>query len=168
MKKLLTTILIAISILTASNMVFAQENTAPDKAQTQLKKEKEPNFYPFMKDVKTKIKRNWIINKSEFENKYTTTLIFTVDKQGKLSGLKIAKASGNELYDKSAKEAVQLSAPFKHLPKDYKQNSVDIEFTFDYNQIQCPSSYHQTYVDSPYSTLFGVIGLMVKAIAIRI
>ncbi len=35
--------------------------------------------------------------------------------------------------DASVLEALNKSAPFSPLPKKYKGNSVDVQFTFDYN-----------------------------------
>ena len=34
---------------------------------------------------------------------------------------------------RSAINAVEMTAPFKPLPSEYKRSSVDIQFTFDYN-----------------------------------
>ena len=41
--------------------------------------------------------------------------------------------SGGEEYDKAAIKAVKKSSPFDPLPKEYKQNAVDVQFTLDYN-----------------------------------
>jgi len=37
--------------------------------------------------------------------------------------------------DAAAIEAVKASSPFEPLPKEYKGESIPIEFTFDYNII---------------------------------
>ena len=35
--------------------------------------------------------------------------------------------------DEAALKALELTAPFEPLPKEFKGKSVDIQFTFDYN-----------------------------------
>ncbi len=43
------------------------------------------------------------------------------------------KSSGNLKTDKAALEAVKLASPFRPLPADFKGESVDVQFIFDYN-----------------------------------
>lgn len=94
---------------------------------------KEPDFGPFMADVKRRIKRYW--NPPKSGDSRTVVLIFTVAKDGSLLANRIQRSSGNPESDRAAKAAVEISAPFRSLPPEWKQRSVDIEFTFDYNSI---------------------------------
>lgn len=45
----------------------------------------------------------------------------------------IKQSSGKADVDKATIEAVNKSEPFDVLPSDYKQNTVDIQFEFNYN-----------------------------------
>ena len=92
---------------------------------------KEPDFGPYMRDLQQRIKRNWEPPKGEESRR--VVILFTISKDGRLLSKKITKSSGLASADKAAMSAVELSAPFKPLPVDYKENSVDIQFTFDYN-----------------------------------
>ena len=60
-------------------------------------------------------------------------LLFSIAKDGRLLGVKVYKSSGLQAADKAAINAVEMTAPFKPLPSEYKRSSVDIQFTFDYN-----------------------------------
>lgn len=92
---------------------------------------KEPDFGPYMRDLQQRIKRNWEPPKGEESRR--VVILFTISKDGRLLSKKISKSSGLASADKAAMSAVELSAPFKPLPVDYKESSVDIQFTFDYN-----------------------------------
>lgn len=64
------------------------------------------------------------------------------------------KSSGNEKVDSAARKAIENSAPFEPLPKEYKDNSVAIDFTFDYNAIGGGTASSKQEIvpsqDSPY------------------
>ena len=92
---------------------------------------KEPDFGPYMRDLQQRIKRNWEPPKGEESRR--VVILFTIARDGRLMSKRITKSSGLAAADKAAMSAVELSAPFKPLPADYKESSVDIQFTFDYN-----------------------------------
>ena len=60
-------------------------------------------------------------------------LLFSISRDGRLLSVKVHKSSGLQAADQAAIQAVQLTAPFKPLPPNYRGDSVDIQFTFDYN-----------------------------------
>ena len=60
-------------------------------------------------------------------------LLFKIAKDGRLLSCRVFKSSGLPNADKAAINAVQLTAPFRPLPAEYKASSIDIQFTFDYN-----------------------------------
>ena len=92
---------------------------------------KEPDFGPYMRDLQQRIKRNWEPPKGEESRR--VVILFTIARDGRLMSKRITKSSGLAAADKAAMSAVELSAPFKPLPADYRESSVDIQFTFDYN-----------------------------------
>lgn len=92
---------------------------------------KEPDFGPYMRDLQQRIKRNWEPPKGEESRR--VVILFTIARDGRLLSKKIVQSSGLSTADKAAMSAVELTAPFKPLPADYRESSVDIQFTFDYN-----------------------------------
>jgi TonB family protein len=91
----------------------------------------EPDFGPYMRDLQAKIKRNWDPPKSEQSKR--VVLLFTIAKDGRLLHVRVYRSSGSATADKAAMSAVQYSAPFKPLPREYRGSDIDIHFTFDYN-----------------------------------
>lgn len=97
------------------------------------------DFKPYMKDLQKSIKRNWMPPKDKVSR--TVVLIFSIGKQGELLDCKIHTSSRNKASDKAAIDAVKRTAPFKPLPEEYKEEKIDIQFTFDYNVWGQNSSY---------------------------
>lgn len=91
----------------------------------------EPDFGPWMRDLQGKIKRNWDPPKSEQSKR--VVLVFSVAKDGRLLRVRVARSSGIPSADKAAISAVEYSAPFKPLPREFRGSDIDINFTFDYN-----------------------------------
>ena len=91
----------------------------------------EPDFGPYMKELQRRIKMNWSPPKGN-ESKRVVVL-FSVSRDGSLLKVKVYKSSGVPASDQAAIQAVKLTAPFKVLPPEYRGDSVDIQFTFDYN-----------------------------------
>ena len=60
-------------------------------------------------------------------------LLFKIAKDGRLLSCSVFKSSGLPGADKAAINAVQATAPFRPLPAEFKGQSIDIQFTFDYN-----------------------------------
>ncbi|MBQ2611814.1 TonB family protein [bacterium] len=92
---------------------------------------REPDFGPYMRDLQRRIKMNWDPPKGDESKR--VVLLFKIAKDGRLLSCSVFKSSGLQSADKAALHAVQLTAPFKPLPAAYKGNSIDIQFTFDYN-----------------------------------
>lgn len=92
---------------------------------------REPDFGPYMRELQRRIKMNWEPPKGNESKR--VVLLFSISRDGRLLSMKLLKSSGVAVADKAAMSAVQLTAPFKPLPPDYRGNSVDIQFTFDYN-----------------------------------
>lgn len=92
---------------------------------------RQPNWGPYMKDLEQRIKRNWTPPKGDSSRRVVIT--FTIGRDGRLLSHKITKSSGVPLVDRAAMSAIELTAPFRPLPPEFKGQSVPIEFTFDYN-----------------------------------
>lgn len=92
---------------------------------------REPDFGPYMRDLQRRIKMNWDPPKGNESKR--VVLLFKIAKDGRLLSCSVFKSSGLPSADKAALNAVQLTAPFRPLPAEYKGQSIDIQFTFDYN-----------------------------------
>ncbi|MCD8025162.1 MAG: TonB family protein [Candidatus Gastranaerophilales bacterium] len=92
---------------------------------------KSPQWGPYMRELESKIKRNWHPPKGNESKR--VVLIFKIGKRGELLSVRVSKSSGAQDNDNAAISAVQMSAPFRALPAEYTGSSVEIEFTFDYN-----------------------------------
>lgn len=92
---------------------------------------RQPNWGPYMRDLEARIKRNW--NPPKGDQSKRVVLLFKIGRDGRLLSIQTVKSSGQPLSDTAAKTAVELTAPFKPLPPEFKGSSIDIEFTFDYN-----------------------------------
>ena len=89
-----------------------------------------PDFGPYMRELQRRIKLNWDPPKGN-ESK-TVVLLFKIAKDGRLLSSRVHRSSGLQSADQAALKAVELTAPFRPLPADFKGQSIDIQFTFDY------------------------------------
>lgn len=92
---------------------------------------REPDFGPYMRELQRRIKMNW--NPPKGNESKRVVLLFKIAKDGRLLSCSVYKSSGLPSADNAAINAVKLTAPFKPLPSDFKGQSIDIQFTFDYN-----------------------------------
>ena len=92
---------------------------------------REPDFGPYMRDLQRRIKMNWDPPKGNESKR--VVLLFKIAKDGRLLSCSVYKSSGLPNADAAALNAVKLTAPFRPLPVDFKGQSIDIQFTFDYN-----------------------------------
>lgn len=92
---------------------------------------REPDFGPYMRELQRRIKMNWEPPKGNESKR--VVLLFKIARDGRLLSARVFKSSGLPNADKAALNAVELTAPFRPLPADFKGGSIDIQFTFDYN-----------------------------------
>ncbi|MBQ8847332.1 MAG: TonB family protein [Candidatus Gastranaerophilales bacterium] len=92
---------------------------------------RQPNWGPYMRDLEQRIKRNW--NPPKGDSSKRVVITFEIGRDGRLISHRVTKTSGSPLADRAAMSAIELTAPFRPLPPEYRGNSVPIEFTFDYN-----------------------------------
>ena len=91
---------------------------------------REPDFGPYMRELQRRIKLNWDPPKGN-ESK-TVVLLFKIARDGRLLSCRVHRSSGLPTADQAALKAVELTAPFRPLPADFKGQNIDIQFTFDY------------------------------------
>ncbi len=91
----------------------------------------EPDFGPYIAELQRRIKRNW--RPPTADNSKRVVAMFTIAKDGRLLNLSVQQTSGTKVVDDAALSAVRLSAPFPPLPAGHRDNSVQVQFTFDYD-----------------------------------
>jgi TonB family protein len=88
-------------------------------------------FTSYMANVQNKIRSNW--NPPNGDESRKVVLVFKVGRDGNILSHSVNESSGDKVMDDAAVEALMKSQPFEPLPKDFSGNSVDIQFSFDYN-----------------------------------
>ncbi len=107
------------------------EVTPPPKVSAVPAVVKDVDFGPYMGRLQRTIKRNWFPPKGN-ESKRVVVL-FSVSRDGQFSKLRLSHSSGVALADQAALRAVEnAQTEIGPLPQG-SSDSVDIEFTFDYN-----------------------------------
>ena len=97
-----------------------------------------PDFGPYMAELQRRIKRNWQPPKDRDSRQVVVE--FKIFKSGELGSVRLARSSGLSTNDQAAISAIRAAAPFMPLPK-YSEDSVDIQFTFDYRVFAGHASY---------------------------
>lgn len=88
---------------------------------------KEPDFGPYLAEMQRLLFAQW--DKVQGISKKSTTVAFTVKKDGGVTNLKVYKTSGAADCDKAALEAVRLADPLPPLP-EHAPSQVDMTFLF--------------------------------------
>lgn len=110
------------TITTTTNMT-----TTKTSESTKVPKD----FQTYMKNTQVKIKSNW--NPPKDEDSGQVVMTYKINKNGDLESFRILKSSGSQKLDDSAVSSLKNAAPFDPLPKDFKGNDIDVQFTFDYD-----------------------------------
>ena len=82
----------------------------------------------YVEVITRKVRQNWY--PSEAPTGTETDVVFTVNRDGSPSNVRIAKSSGNASYDSSAVRAVQRVDTFGPLPAGYNQSTLIVTYTF--------------------------------------
>lgn len=93
--------------------------------------EQKVDFNPWMRKIQKDIKNNWHPPKGSESKK--VVVMFSVDKYGLLLHSEVTVSSGIIEVDEAALSAIKDTADFDPLPEGFKKQSIDIQFTFDYN-----------------------------------
>ncbi len=86
----------------------------------------------YLNIMESRIYGNWDTFRANFftNRQARVTVFFQLDRDGKISDLKIEHSSLNDEVDESALEAVRNSTPFPPLPPGYKEKSLEVHFGF--------------------------------------
>ncbi|PZM85851.1 MAG: hypothetical protein DKT66_00150 [Candidatus Melainabacteria bacterium] len=97
-----------------------------------------PDFTEYMSTLQRRIRSAWTPPRQPRSK--STVAVFTIGTNGELLGLKLQRSSGDSKMDEAAMQSIRNSAPFKHLPQ-YSPDSIDVQFTFDYNVFNSGSAF---------------------------
>ncbi|MBW4646634.1 MAG: TonB family protein, partial [Goleter apudmare HA4340-LM2] len=89
------------------------------------------NLGPYLKELQRKVKQQWLPTLTQSSRR--SVLHFTIQRSGQVSNLQISQSSGFIVTDEAALSAVKRAAPFLPLPATYRENNIQIEFTFSIN-----------------------------------
>ena len=122
--------------ISASDIVGTlPQNDIPKNTQPQtISRNQNIDWKGYMSNVERRIKLNWTPPKGS-EGKIVKT-VFKISKDGELLEYKVTQSSGFESVDKSAIDAIRLTAPFQPLPENYTGESISVEFDFDYHKVE--------------------------------
>ena len=70
------------------------------------------------------------------DDKSCATVEFSIEKDGKLAGMKLVQSSGDATLEKSALDGIAASAPFSPLPDGYSGGVLVLRFHFHHNSHQ--------------------------------
>lgn len=93
-------------------------------------------FTYYLQIIIDKVSSNWFTSLVEpgIRGHFQATVYFKIYKDGKISDLKIEESSGIKSLDLSALRAIQTSAPFPPLPKEYKDEYLGIHLIFEHSK----------------------------------
>lgn len=92
---------------------------------------KDAGWASYMKKMQHSIKANW--NPPSENTNSSTVLQYRVQKDGRITNIKIGKSSGNKRMDEAAIKALNDTSPLEPLPEFFTGKFVDVNFTFNYN-----------------------------------
>jgi len=118
---------------------FAAAETSSDPApsldeETISLESQAPEYLSYLSQVKVRIKSRWIFP-AEARDRYESgrlTLVFTLDRTGKLHNIVVESPSGRPLLDHAAVEAVRGADPFPAFPEHINLQRLNIRAHFDY------------------------------------
>jgi TonB family protein len=94
------------------------------------------DFKPYMIQVLTVVRRNWLAilpESARLGRRGRVIVQFAIDRTGKVPKVVIAEGSGASALDLAAVAAISASDPLPQLPADYKGDQIRLQFAFSYN-----------------------------------
>ncbi len=93
-------------------------------------------FTYYLQIIINRVSSNWFTSLVDpgIRGNFQATVYFKIYKSGQISDLKIEESSGIRSLDLSALRAIQSSAPFPPLPRDYKEEHLGIHLIFEHTK----------------------------------
>lgn len=86
---------------------------------------------PWAKRVLLSIQKNWLIpiaTKESVDQPVEITIV--IEKNGKISSIKVKQSSNSNTFDQAAVNALRLSSPLPNLPRDFPNKNLEARFMF--------------------------------------
>jgi protein TonB len=87
-------------------------------------------FAWYLRAINDKISRYW---EGQARDGAQPTIVFEIGRDGRVTGLKVEKSSGNALYDQAAMRAISDAMPFPELPKEFTESYLRVHLGFNYS-----------------------------------
>jgi TonB family protein len=90
----------------------------------------------YLQIIMDRISANWFTSLVDpgISGEFNTTVYFKIYKNGRISDITLAETSGIRSLDSSAIRAINSSAPFPPLPRDYKEEFLGIHIIFEHSK----------------------------------
>ncbi len=88
-------------------------------------------FGYYLEIIKEKISETWTPPPVRTASSLTT-IYFRINRNGKISDVKIEQSSGSDIFDRSALRAVSEAAPLPPLPAGFKGRWLGVHFEFEH------------------------------------
>ena len=122
--------------VTITTTAFAQNPPPADAGITILSDTHGYDFGPYLNQVVTRVRASWytlIPEAARLGAKGRVVVVFDIDRDGKVSDLRVVTGSGFEPLDQASRGAVATSNPFAKLPTDFSGDLLTLQFSFSYN-----------------------------------
>jgi protein TonB len=84
----------------------------------------------YEKLLRDRVAQNWRSQDLDRRLQSAVVVLFTLMRDGSIRNVRITQSSGNVAYDLSAQRAIEMSAPFPPLPREFERDSANLEFWF--------------------------------------
>ena len=86
---------------------------------------------PWAKRVLLRIQKNWLIPMATEEIVgQPVEITIVIEKNGKISSIKVKRSSNSDTFDQAAMDALRLSSPLPNLPQDFPNKNLEARFMF--------------------------------------
>jgi periplasmic protein TonB len=132
--------LVATDIFPDNNSI-ARLNQPPGTTSPGIKEEedvslntREFKYYSYFHHIKSQIEMAWNYPLEAQKNRWggLLSVIFTVEKDGRVSRVVLISSSGREVLDDSAINAINFASPFNPIPESLAVNRLNITASFEY------------------------------------
>ena len=86
----------------------------------------------YEKLLRDRVAQNWRSQELDrrLQSAPAVVVLFTLMRDGSIRNVRVSQSSGNFAYDQSAQRAIESSAPFPALPREFERDSANLEFWF--------------------------------------
>lgn len=94
----------------------------------------DPDLGPYLAYLKERIKKFWDTPEGAGTLKGDVGLAFTVERDGRVSQVRVVTSSGYHILDQEVLDAVHRASPFRPIPEEIRDKMLPLIGTFSYNK----------------------------------